>query len=288
MSQSSGRLAGRMKWLVARYPKESGKLITLGSILTDPEEPETRLNRDEVVPINPDDIMDESLAVSRKVAAELSEESNVLLKAVPPEIFGPGVSVDGKLTAGVTTTVEAMNVQAQVFLPRRPEEYMNASLDHVEVQNWVRKHFFVKCPLYLIVGVATANKLSIKESQSRDMAISGKARIGTNLAGGAGHKAASTTNSELDIRGKCDFAYRVREFKYWKFKKGATDKGDRSSGALFGIRDDDSDDSDDEDAFVPRFRSFSDEDCSPNKKDYAAFDVEPAAWKEAAEEKSIV
>merc|ERR1712000_238902 len=187
MSQSSGRLAGRMKWLVARYPKESGKLITLGSILTDPEEPETRLNRDEVVPINPDDIMDESLAVSRKVAAELSEESNVLLKAVPPEIFGPGVSVDGKLTAGVTTIVEAMNVQAQVFLPRRPEEYMNASLDHVEVQNWVRKHFFVKCPLYLIVGVATANKLSIKESQSRDMAISGKARIGTNLAGGAGH-----------------------------------------------------------------------------------------------------
>jgi hypothetical protein len=280
MSESSGRLAGRMKWLVARYPKVSGKLITLGSILTDREEPETRLNRDHIVPIDPDDIFDESLAVSRKVVAELSKESNVLLKAVPPEIFGPGVSVDGKLTAGVTTTVEAMNVQAQVFLPRHPEEYMNASLANVEVQNWVRKHLFTKS-LYLIVGVATANKLSIKENQFRNTEISGTGGIAppgtdTDLTVGFRHENASTTNSELDIRGKCDFAYRVREFKVWRFKKETKDIGDSSSGALFGMRDGESDDSDDEDAFVPRFHSFSDEDCSPKKGDSVAFDVGPA------------
>jgi len=64
--QDPGQLAGKMKWLVARYPKPVGELICLGSILTDPEDPESSLNRKNRAEIPAEDILDDSAAIRQQ------------------------------------------------------------------------------------------------------------------------------------------------------------------------------------------------------------------------------
>jgi len=105
---------------------------------------------------------------------------------------------------------------------------MQAALRHEKVIKHVRKGLF-GTPLYIIVGVATASKLSVKEQQARE----NKTAVSANMVapGGWGegetgfkHENTAAVNSELDVGESCDFAYRVREFVYSKFQ-GLRNKG---------------------------------------------------------------
>lgn len=260
-----------MKWLIPLYPKPPGKLITLGSILEKADDPETRLNRvlesdsDEVkalVTVDPQYVSDESVAVRRSIQASLSDEKSLLLKAMPHSVFGPGANVEGKLAKGVQTTVDALNVKARVF--QAPQEhldrYMDAAVAHPGVQYFMKKHHFSKA-LYLVVGVATAHELSVKETRTQESGLSARAGVDAHIAKvetGVEMSQAKCVTSEFEIGEECDFAYRLRAFTCHKYKGAATDKGDVSRGTLFGRRDDDeeSEESDGEGAYVAKFNAF--------------------------------
>lgn len=263
-----------MKWLVARYPKEPGKLIALGNVLIDPEEPETCLNLGHVQDVENEKVLDESLAVKQRVEAELSSDNSALLKAMTPPVFGPGVSVNGKLSTDFKTTVEALNVKAKIFIPSK--KYMDQSVENSDVQAYIKKHLFAKS-LYMIVGVATANELTINEVQSREANASASAGVAppgsqVEAAAEASHTRRDTTTMALHIKSECDFAYRIRKFRSWKLRDGVKDKGDRSGGALFGRRDDGSDESDDEDEFTAGFQAFEEEDVSASPGGLTSFE----------------
>lgn len=258
---------GNMKWLVTRYPKPPGTLIALGAILSDPEEPESRLNRyDAVAPKNIDN---ESLAVQRTIQAEASNSDSVLLKVVQP-LLGAGLNLDGKLGNERKAFVDALDVKAVIFAP--DQAYMEASVQVPGVQEHVKKSFYSQ-KLYMIVGVATAKKLSANEetSQEHSAAVSISAAppggLGIEATAEARHSSSKKVVSSWKIDGECDFAYRVREFTCWRFTKKVNKGQDRNKGALFHTRneeDEDEDDDDDEEEgeTVIQFNDFLDNDVS--------------------------
>jgi hypothetical protein len=283
MSQSSGRLSGKMKWLVARYPKAPGQLIALGAILSDPEEPETRLNRYDANYINPKYILDETAAVQRTIRAEVSNNDSILLKVAQP-LLGAGIGVDGKLSRDIKTVVDALDVKAKIFLPDK--EYMDASVEVPGVQEYVKKCHFSK-KLYMIMGVASAKKLSVDEEMSNTNSVGTSftaahfGGTGIEFMADAKHSNDKNTASGLKIEDECDFAYRIREFTYWKCRKNkAVMKGDRSKGALFGTGNEDDDhdhDNDDEDNenfdSVALFNDLEDNDVPGSANGLAVIEV---------------
>ncbi|KAI1744741.1 hypothetical protein F4680DRAFT_234330 [Xylaria scruposa] len=250
MSQPSGRLVGKMKWLVTRYPQAPGQLITLGAILSNPEEPETCLNRHDAKKIDPEYILDQSAAVQRTIEAGAFNDDSILLKATQP-LLGAGLHVDGKLNRDRKTIVDALDIKAKIFLPDK--EYMNASVEVSGVQSYVKDCHFSKT-LYIIVGVASAKKLKVDEEISQEHHAG--ARVMAVTPGGSGmgvttggqHDGVKKADLGLKIEEECDFAYRIREFTYWKHRRNKVRmKDDRSTGALFRTGNDDDDDGDDGD-----------------------------------------
>lgn len=209
--------------------------MKLGSILKDPENLESSLNLHDINEIPERDKRDASIAVSRHVQTKLSKDNSVLVKAVPSiPAFSAGASADGHLRHEAKTTVDALNVRATVFIPS--PDYMNEALKNKDVKEYA-KGLFGK-PLYIIVGTATASKLSIKEHQSKE----NKASDSVNFVapggvmegeGQASHESKAGFDSELEVGEECDFAYRVRGFFYSKMF-GLRDHGDRTEKALFG------------------------------------------------------
>ncbi|EHK48682.1 hypothetical protein TRIATDRAFT_214875 [Trichoderma atroviride IMI 206040] len=241
-----------MKWIVTRYPKPSGQLIALGAILSDPEDPETRLNWHSTTDIDPKYLIDESTAVQRVIHAGISNDDHIMLKLT--QLLGGGLNASGGAKDDRKTTIDAVDVEAKTFLPDK--KYMNACMETPEVQEYVKKCNFSKT-LYMIIGVASANKLRIREESSKQRSAGvgvtasypGGLDLGT--VGGC-HKNTQTTVSEMGTEQKCDFAYRIREFTYWKYRREKVKmKADRNAGALFRTgnteNDEGYDDSDDSD-----------------------------------------
>lgn len=264
-----------MKWLVPRYPKKPGTLITLGSILAKPDDPETRLNKilpgdsDEVkklAEVDPQHVKDESMAVRRGIQSDLFSKKSTLIKAMAPTVLGPGVCVEGKLVRGVQTTVEALQVVAKVFQPpqQQLDLHMKAAVAHPGVQYFMKKHNFSKM-LYLVVGVATATKLSVRESRPGDYNALAGAGIDAGPVGTTKVEIAlagkHSTASEFEMEEECDFAYRLRAFTCHKYRASlATDRGDMVRGTLFGQRGDDDESGeeseDEEETFIAKFNAF--------------------------------
>ncbi|KAH8755237.1 hypothetical protein BGZ57DRAFT_963245 [Hyaloscypha finlandica] len=183
------------------------------------------------------------------------------------------------------TVVDAANIKAKIFLPDKA--YMDTCVDVAGV----REHLKGKkssVPLYMIIGVATANKVDIEEESSRE--ISGGVAGGLDavpavpgLQAQAEVQASNTRNaaSTLKIEEECDFAYRIREFSYWRHRRSKVkDKGDRTEGALFGTENDngyeDNDDDDDDDENmedVALFNDFKDDDVGGSAEGHFTFDV---------------
>ncbi|KAH8587055.1 hypothetical protein B0O99DRAFT_656556 [Bisporella sp. PMI_857] len=264
-----------MKWLVTRYPKAPGQLIALGAILSDPEEPETRLNRLDAMEINPKYILDESAAVQRTIRAEVSNNDSILFKVAQP-LLGAGLSINGKLSKDRKTIVDALDIKAKIFLPDK--EYMRASVELAGVQDYIKDCNFSKT-LYMIIGVASAKKLSIDEETSQQ--DSAGAGITAAPQGGSGtevtvegqdHRSKETV-SGLKVEEDCDFAYRIREFTYWKHRSNKVKmKDDRSAGALFGTGNDDEDANEDFET-VAVFHNLKDDDIEGSTSGLSTFSV---------------
>jgi len=95
----------------------------------DPENPETSLNwRTGGVAVPEELKLDGTVAVRQQVYSELSTNASALLKAVPPNspLFNAGLKVEGKAASEVKTTVNAMHIKAEYFIPDKP--YMELAL----------------------------------------------------------------------------------------------------------------------------------------------------------------
>lgn len=259
--QTPGRLAGERKWLVARYPKPPGKLIFLGSILTDPEEPETSLNRvTGAVDIPERDTIDDSAAVRQRIHSELSSNNAGILQVALPSslLFSAGLKAESRSSKELKTTVEAMGVSAKTFIPDKP--YMDEALSNPEIAAFLKRCAWSRS-LYMIVGVATAEGLDLTEEQSQARTTVGSGNLsldgtGTELAGELSHGTTASSGSKAQTTYATDFAYRVREFKYMRHHKKIKDKGDRTEGTMFGKEGSDSRNRDDE-VIVPVFDRWS-------------------------------
>lgn len=270
-----------MKWLVTRYPKAPGQLIVLGAILSDPEEPETCLNRHDLKEIETKYILDESVAVQRTIQAEVSKDDSVLIKVAQP-LIGAGITLDGLLSKDRTTIVNALDVKAKIFLPDK--EYMNASVEAPGVQNYVNDCNFSKT-LYMIVGVASAKKLIVEEETSQQRHVGAGAMAALPESSGAevvlesSHGSSKKAVLGLTIAEECDFAYRVREFTYWRHRKHKVkSKDDRTAGTLFGTENDedyDEDYDDDSELFVSvaRFNYMKEDDVTGSASGLSIFEV---------------
>jgi len=273
MAESSGRLVGDMKWLLARYPKAPGKLIKLGSILTKAEEPESSINRNTEIPTIPDrDKYDESIAVRQHISTTFTSNLSALLKADAPAnpLASAGAKIQASSNKDVKTTVDAMNVCAEVFIPT--EGYMDEALATPEVIKAVAKDLKFTKSLYIIVGVATAGSLKEKEEISEESKASMSMNV--SLAGSGGGGAAeleggkkANRDMERDIDQECDFAYRVREFEYSRMRRKNNkwvDKGDRTKGTMFGADRDDGYEVQKPEDYIPKFDSLAEDDEIPS------------------------
>ncbi|KAL2835989.1 hypothetical protein BJY01DRAFT_252232 [Aspergillus pseudoustus] len=268
MPPESPSLAGRKKWLVPRYPELPGTIMRLGLILTDPKNLDSCLNLDAIPPIPDSRKRDAAMPLKLRIEAELLRESSLLGSVAAPSepilggLVSASASVNGGWSLDPRTTVEALNLRAEIFNPTK--EYMNEALKSGGVVDAVRQSLF-QTTLYVIVGVATASKLSITEKQSgkSNLGASAKASAGegVNFAIEGSRKREAGSNIKWEIGQECDFAYRVRQFAYAKFF-GLRDKGDHTDGALFGSEDAPPSDSVDERSALPQFDWLDDEDAS--------------------------
>jgi hypothetical protein len=152
---------------------------------------------------------------------------------------------------------------------------MEEVLKRDAILNYVREGLFARS-LYLIVGVATASRVDVKESQSKGHNAHFSANAALPVAAVEGELSFSnetkrTTGAEFTIEKDVDFAYRVKEFEYSKWRKRFKDGHDMTKGALMGRQrgdiagsDDDGDEGDDsvhgDEDYVPVFEGFEDED----------------------------
>lgn len=198
--------------------------------------------------------LDGSTAVRQQIHSQLSTNFGGFINAVPPEspLFSAGVKLEGKSSKEITTTVEAMDIKAEYIVPN--DKFVNKVLAQESVISFAKECNFSQS-VFMIVGVATAGSLTIDEEQIREKSLAASANAavtGTGTELGAGIEAGKTgkVGGKLSVAKPSDFAYRVREFEYRKWRGKFQDKGDRTEGALFADGDDE----------VPVFVGWADED----------------------------
>ncbi|OAG10706.1 uncharacterized protein CC84DRAFT_1161575 [Paraphaeosphaeria sporulosa] len=236
MSQQPGGVVGKMLWLVPRYVEEHGTLMRLGAILTDPTDLESACNLDRIPVIPPKARRNATPHVRNYVHTQLSNRNSVLAKAVPElPYFQAGLSADATWKHDADTTLEAMDIKAEVFIPDK--DFMREALSCDAVIAEMRKCFFKKS-FYMIVGVATARNLTLNEKLGSERRIAASAHAQATGVAGAGElgferERTATAEGNLAVTQECDFAFRLREFVYSNIS-GVRDKGNYGESAMFG------------------------------------------------------
>ncbi|KAL2836699.1 hypothetical protein BJX68DRAFT_273396 [Aspergillus pseudodeflectus] len=247
MPPTPGDLADPKTWLVPRSASKPGELLRLGSILTDSSNPASSLNLGAIVPIPAEWQYDDADVVKLRIESELHKSNSLLVStasAIP--ILSAAASLDGRWSRDPRTTVNALNVV-----------------------KYVRGGLFAKS-LFIIIGVATASKLSVIETQAGTSGLSTSAGVTLPEAGDLGieashrHQVGSTVTKK--ITGDCNFAYHVREFEYSRLRRRVRDKGDITKKTMFGLEENATAGDDLADA-VPQFEWFEDEDASMDGRD---------------------
>ncbi|KAF3022525.1 hypothetical protein E8E14_012075 [Neopestalotiopsis sp. 37M] len=242
-SAGAGRIAGEMKWHVYRYPQKPGTLMSLGSILTRPDDLESSLNYTKgMEPFLPDQICDQTDAVQRVVKSELKNLFGGRLSAVLPinPVVGAGGGIEGQWTEDHAVEAEITGISARSVLPQAVRDWVESQLTLPGVERYIRDWSFHKS-LYVIVGVATCKRISITESKdiSRSASVGGEAQValaGINAEAGLSASKEKERGSSVEIEQECDFAYRVREFVYSRRRKQLKGSSrDVIGGAMFNL-----------------------------------------------------
>jgi len=264
MSAPPGGLVGPKVWLVPRYSQPAGTLIKLGSILTNPYNPETSLNLQEN--LNPIDIQIRDASHSVRIAITSTSTENTSTKIggnVPiSHIINMRLSLSGSTKQDITTTLKATNITAKYFLP--DDAYCRSIFEKPDVVKHVRFGGFP--PLYLIIGVATASQLNVTENIQQDHTTEFTIANSAEARPSISHNQNLSSTIESSIAG-VDFAYRVRELVCYRFLHRITQR-DVIEGTLMsgGVEESNNrlDDSGEPD--IPIFAYLDTEDTPVDKK----------------------
>lgn len=268
MSQQQTGLTGAMKWLVLRYPEPKGTLIKLGSVLTDPHDPESSLTQhSNIVRVPETHIRDHSNAVRNAVHTSLSQNLGSSAKLAIPILstVTGNLGLVGESTSTIKTDITAAEVTAKVFNPSK--EYMKQVLELPGVIERLRATVFAQS-LYIIIGVATAKELTVAEKRDENCKAEVVASVTVPSASSDNraelhYDTNQVTSADLVTDGLVDFAYRVREFEYSRIPWSQLSAGkDVTEGALMG-RDSEQESSDDDsyENDKAEFCYLEDEDC---------------------------
>lgn len=276
MTNSSG-IRGDKLWHVYRYPQKPNTLMVLGSILTKPDDLESSLNHASgIEAFPPDKIEDQTGAARLFMRSELTKTNGGRIKALLP--FSPIASAGGGVGAtssrSVDATVEASGVRAIAVLQQNAQDYLERALQAPRVLDYVRKGVFSE-PLYMIVGVATCQRLTMGDASSKKRSgsvdLDASLTVGGVEAGiGVSREKGSSAESEREVIEECDFAYRVREFQYSRRKKRIKKSANVTDGAMFGTGHQEEDGLFEE---VPVFEYFESEDEDVDS--HELYDLEP-------------
>ncbi|KAL2855141.1 hypothetical protein BJX68DRAFT_23370 [Aspergillus pseudodeflectus] len=263
MPPAPGELAGPKTWLIARSATKPGQLLRLGSILTDALNPGSSLNLGRIVAVPAECKYDDADLVKLRIESELHQSRSLLVSAASSiPVLSAAAALDGCWSRDPRTTVDALNVRATSFVPTK--EYMDEALADESVVEYLRRGLFAKS-IYLIVGVATASRLSVVETQAgtSGLGASAKATVpeAVDLGIEASHRSQAGSTVTKETAEDCDFAYRVREFEYSRIPRRVRDKGLMTKKTMFGLEEK-ATSSDDLDDAVPQFEWFEDEDVS--------------------------
>jgi len=230
-------LHGSTKWLIPHQPPPAGKVLALGSILTDPENPLSSINCRAGLCWAPEihhhGNHDHTAPLIKGIEHELVNNREVLHQAVlPTNPLGKAAAclLESTLPSDMPAILNALNVTAAVFHP--PTAYMRRALNEENVL----KHHTKFNALYVVVGIATSGRLDWSEARSKeerrrfDEERAQRQRSG--IANGLTHDSAIAIADDIEqaavafadqvcrmqpklgIVQSYDVAYRVREFKY--------------------------------------------------------------------------
>ncbi|XDG04020.1 hypothetical protein ABKA04_003635 [Annulohypoxylon sp. FPYF3050] len=265
MGNPSGRVAGPIRWHIYHEPQPPKTRMSLGSILTKPDDLETSLNYGSGLEEIPEEKRENCTPmVQRIIKSELSKDLSGKLSALLPAFpgVGGGVGLGGASSSNAQATFISQNVRAQIISPDTAKEYMEHALLTPKVLEYVRGCLFTK-PLYLIVGVATCSNLTASETRSGSRNAVADAEVsamGAQVAGSFLAANQGSVGTEFTVDGECDFAYRVREFQYSRRRKIFKKSGDVTDGAMFSRDSENTDVGEDEGKEVPEFEYLEDED----------------------------
>ncbi|KAH7143370.1 hypothetical protein DER46DRAFT_619035 [Fusarium sp. MPI-SDFR-AT-0072] len=207
----------KKSWIIPQASLSPDDLV-LGSILKRPGDPTDILNRQVVEPVDPSNIIKEREQVTKSFidALDVSFGSKLGASSVLASIIGASPSLEGTWAKGVSVSIEATNVRAQHFLPSA--DYVNRALHTKVIDDYVHQSFF-SAPVYMVVGVAVASKLSRTTNASSDKGGGvgiGISPPGTGIEVSAEWSATCGSQSSYhdSVAEDVVLAYRLRRFRY--------------------------------------------------------------------------
>lgn len=242
--------------------------LPLGSILKRPNDPIDILNRNAVEAIDVSLIIKEREQISKSLSSAVSNGFGVNLETstVLAAVIGGSPNVGTEWSRSSEDSIEATKVRAQHFSPS--DEYANRALRTQLVSDYVGQSFFT-APVFMIVGVAVASTLSRSAGKSRNLGLKAGAGIGPPGTG-VEVSADISTNRELKsnyedaVENDVVLAYRLRRFRYSKFRdhfsKKKEDESDHARYELDSKTAGSDEDSDDDASYVPVFSYFEGDD----------------------------
>ncbi|MCJ1425600.1 hypothetical protein MMC29_003500 [Sticta canariensis] len=215
-------------------------LVTLGGLISDPKNPESRIPKSVPPPIPPGSLQTGSKTDWHTTSTQLlSGKLGVWAQCL--QIVGLG----GDLSFGaLKSSLEDHRFDAletQYFLP--DDEYVQANMNNDFVRGYLEVHEWRK-PVYMITGIKVARGASVANTTAREVGANAKVGADATMVG-----APVTLGPEVDFKktrersvayaGSTDyvFAYRLKRIR--ARKGGKVEEGDYIKGALFGMVDDD-------------------------------------------------
>lgn len=187
MTASPNQPTSATKWHVYRYPQKPGTRIVLGSILAEPDDIKSSLNKESgIKPFPKDKTQDDSQVVRQAIQSELSSTHGGHLKTILP--------IPATDAGSAEAVVEALDIHAESIVLDTAKRYVEEALSTAPGVADCWQKAGLRKELYMIVGVATCKRLS---------------------AGGASGPGQTDTSagSESGGRDECAFAYRLRKLR---------------------------------------------------------------------------
>lgn len=214
-------------------------LVTLGSLISDPKNPESRIPKSVPPPIPPGSIQTGSKTDWHTTSTQLlSGKLGVWAQCLQIVGLGGDVSFGALKSSLEDHRFDAL--ETQYFLP--DSEFIAASLNNDFVQGYLEVHEWRK-PVYMITGIKVARGASVANSTAREVDANAKVGADATMVGAPvtlGPKLGFEKKKERSVAyaGSTDyiFAYRLKRIR--ARKGGKLEEGDYIKGALYGMVDD--------------------------------------------------